>query len=133
MSDIVRGSAILGSPRAAWNVSNQFSIVVLIRSHSVIFCGRLSKNPDNATGSSFVESEPSVISPHFLLVLSRHFSTPRVYRILIIECYAQLPLRAPYVALSVFLSISLPLLPERALCCGELHNTNLFWRVAATL
>lgn len=52
--------------------------------------------------------------PFAFSLLSTHFSSPYVYRIVIIESYASLPLRAPYVALSVFLSLSLPLLPERA-------------------
>jgi len=63
-------------------------------------------NPDNATSSSFVESELSIISLHFLPVLSTHFSSPHVYRIVIIESYARLPLRVPYVALC--LSLHLP-------------------------
>lgn len=72
------------------------------------------KIPDNTTSSSYGESELSIIPLYFLLALSTHFSSPHVYRIVIIESYASLPLRAPYVALSVFLSISLPQLPERA-------------------
>lgn len=86
----------------------------LICSLSVIFYGRLSKTQTIQLVVRFGESELSVIPLHFLLALSTHFSTPHVYRIVIIESHASLPLRAPYVALSVFLSISLPLLPERA-------------------
>lgn len=85
-----RGMSLINS--ALW------SLYVLTLS----FCEAGLANPDNATGSSFVESELSVISPHFLLVISSHFSTLRVYRIVIIECYAQLPLSAPYVALTLF-------------------------------
>lgn len=86
-----RGMSLINS--ALW------SLYVLTLSFSVAGLA----NPDNATGSSFVESELSVISPHFLLVLSSHFSTLRVYRIVIIECYAQLPLSAPYAALTLSL------------------------------
>lgn len=105
---------------AAWNVSNQFSIVVLVCSRSVIFRGRLSKNPDNATSSS-VHRAPSCLSSHFIFSLHYLliFSNQCVYRIAIIEHCARLPLRAPYVAhyLSFFLLPPPPsffFLPERA-------------------
>lgn len=99
---------------AAWNVSNQFSIVgSLLYVLSVIFYCRLSETQTIqllvCVASLSCLSSPLIFS----FFLSTHFSTLRVYRIVIIESYASLPLHAPYVALSVFLSIFLPLLPER--------------------
>lgn len=112
MADIVRGSALYR--QRGMSLINSALWFPLICSPSVIFYSRLRQNPDNATSSWCGESELSIIPLHFLLALSTHFSTLHVYRIVIIESYASLPLRAPYVALSVSFSISLPLLPERA-------------------
>lgn len=105
MADTARGSALYrqrGMPlinSALW----------LLCSPSVIFCDRLSKAQTMRVAVR-AASLRCLSSPFiFLPVLSTHFSTPHVYGIVIIESCAPLPLRAPYVALSEPLSVSLPL------------------------